>query len=267
MTMTIPTDKPLVAFAPPITGRLVGTTPMDMLDRAVQSGASIDVLEKLMALQERWEANQAKRAFENAMADAKAEFEFVKKSRSVDYGKGKPAFAYEDLADIGRAVDEPLAKHGLTYRFRTSSPPGEKVSVTCIISHRDGHREENTLSDNPDTSGSKNSVQAIGSIVTYLQRYTLKSALGLAAVKDDDDAQSYVRVEKPEGVISAEQAQNLMALIENAGLDISKALQTWNIKRIEDLPANKWLDVLSDINEYKKWQAKKAEQSNAAANS
>ena len=32
----------------------VDLTPMGMLERAVTSGASIDVLEKLMGLQERW---------------------------------------------------------------------------------------------------------------------------------------------------------------------------------------------------------------------
>ena len=40
-----------------------------------------------------------------------------------------------------------------------------------------------------DQSGSKNGFQAIGSAVTYLQRYTLKAALGLSA-EVDDDAQS-----------------------------------------------------------------------------
>lgn len=41
-------------------------TPMDMIDKALASGASPEALEKLLALQERWEANQAKRAFDTA---------------------------------------------------------------------------------------------------------------------------------------------------------------------------------------------------------
>ena len=45
-------------------------TPMDMLNRAVTAGADIVVLEKLMALHERYESNQARKAFDEAMAAA-----------------------------------------------------------------------------------------------------------------------------------------------------------------------------------------------------
>lgn len=70
------------------------------------------------------------------------------------------------------------------------------VTVTCIISHRDGHFEENTLSAGRDESGNKNSIQAVGSTLTYLQRMTLKASLGLAASDDDDGASADVVTEK-----------------------------------------------------------------------
>ena len=43
-------------------------TPMAMIDRALMSGAAPETLEKLLALQERWEANQGRKAFDEAMA-------------------------------------------------------------------------------------------------------------------------------------------------------------------------------------------------------
>lgn len=60
------------------------------------------------------------------------------------------------------------------------------MTITCVISHRDSHGEENSLSAGADHSGEKNAIQAIGSTPTYLQRITLKVALGLAAAEDDD---------------------------------------------------------------------------------
>jgi hypothetical protein len=48
-------------------------TPMAMIDRALTSGATPETLGKLMDLQERWEANQAKKAFDEAMQRAQAE--------------------------------------------------------------------------------------------------------------------------------------------------------------------------------------------------
>jgi hypothetical protein len=41
-------------------------TPMEMLSRAMMSGAAPETLEKLLALQERWEHNQASKAFDEA---------------------------------------------------------------------------------------------------------------------------------------------------------------------------------------------------------
>lgn len=163
-------------------------TPMEILSSAVERGADVLVLEKLLGLQERWEHNQARKAFDEAMSAARAEIPTITKSREVDFttAKGRTNYRYEDLASIADAVKPVLARHGLSYRFRTSSKPNEPVTVTCIVSHRLGYSEENTLSAARDESGNKNSIQAIGSAVTYLQRYTLKAALGLAVSNDDD---------------------------------------------------------------------------------
>lgn len=157
-------------------------TPMEMLDRAVSSGASPDTLEKLMNLQERWSINQARKAFDDAMADLRGSLKPIMKRQTGHTGK------YEALTDISEVVDPLLSPLGLSYRWRVADGDDKRVKVTCIVTHRDGHREETTLSAAPDTTGSKNPIQAVGSAVTYLQRYTLKAALGLAAGKDTDAA-------------------------------------------------------------------------------
>ena len=43
-------------------------TPMDMLRIALTQGADIDKLQQLMEFKERWEANEARKEFDNAMA-------------------------------------------------------------------------------------------------------------------------------------------------------------------------------------------------------
>jgi hypothetical protein len=133
-------------------------TPMDMIDRALMSNATPETLERLLALQERWEASQARKAFDEAMSEAKAEIPVISKNRVVDFtsSKGRTHYKHEDLAEIARTVNPILGKHGLSYRFRTSSAAGEPVSVTCIVSHRLGYFEENTLTGPPDESGNKN---------------------------------------------------------------------------------------------------------------
>lgn len=207
-------------------------TPMDMVGRAVASGASIEVVEKLMALHERWEANQGRKAFDEAMAAAKAEIPVIFKSREVDFTstKGRTHYRYEDLAEIAKTINPILGKHGLSYRFRTTSPANEPVTVTCIVSHRQGYSEENTLSAGRDESGNKNSIQAIGSTLTYLQRMTLKAALGLAASSDDDGAASSSAM-----TITDEQVNTLRDLIEDVGADLPKFVAYLRVESLADL--------------------------------
>ena len=207
-------------------------TPMDMVGRAVASGASIEVVEKLMALHERWEANQGRKAFDEAMAAAKAEIPVIFKSREVDFTstKGRTHYRYEDLAEIAKTINPILSKHGLSYRFRTTSPANEPVSVTCIVSHRLGYSEENSLSAGRDESGNKNSIQAIGSTLTYLQRMTLKAALGLAA-SSDDDGKAAEAVE----TITDDQVNTLRDLIEEVGADLPKFCAYLRVEALADL--------------------------------
>lgn len=214
-------------------------TPAEMLNSAIAKGASIEVIEKLMAMHERMEASAARKAFDAAMAGAKSEIPVILKNRTVDYdhksGDGQTSYRHEDLGEIARTVDPILAKHGLSYRFRTTSAPNEPVSVTCIVAHRDGHSEENTLTAGRDDSGKKNSIQAIGSTITYLQRYTLKAALGLSAAADDDGKS--VRDETP---ISDEQLAELEALIKELGTNVDVFCKYYEIEKVADLPASRF---------------------------
>jgi hypothetical protein len=161
-----------------------GANGTDLLHTAVQQGADTDTLERLIDLKERQEANTARKAYDAAMADLRSDLPTIEKNNKVSH-KGA-SYDYEGLSTIVEKVSPVMAEHDLSFRWRTDSEQANEVKVTCIISHRDGHSEETTLSAQPDTSGSKNSIQAIGSTVTYLQRYTLKAALGIAAGPDDD---------------------------------------------------------------------------------
>lgn len=217
-------------------------TPMEMLGRAISQGASVETLEKLMALHERWEHTQARKAFDEAMASAKAEIPVIVKNRTVDFTsqKGRTNYRHEDLAGIARIVDPILAKHGLSYRYRTSSVPNEPVTVTCIVSHRSGHSEENTLSAGRDETGNKNSIQSVGSTLTYLQRYTLKAALGLAASDDDDG-----KAADATGPITDAQAEAIRVLLTETKTELERFLKWAGAESVSDIHASKFNDVVA----------------------
>jgi hypothetical protein len=181
-------------------------------------------------------ADQARRAFDAAMADAKAEIPPIIKNKTVDFTsqKGRTNYRHEDLSEIARTVDPILSKFGLSYRFRTKCDT-TSVEVTCVVSHRDGHYEETSLPAAHDHTGNKNSIQAVGSAVTYLQRYTLKIALGLSASSDDDGKKA-----GDGALISEAQYKELADLITETGTDLEKFLEIGKVESLSDIQANKF---------------------------
>lgn len=206
-------------------------TPMAMLDRAITNGAGIEVLEKLFDLQRRWEENEGRKAFDRDFANAKADLPAIVKDSKVDFTtqKGRTNYEYETFAGIARAIDPVLARHGLSYRF-IPEQDGNRVTVTCILSHPGGFSISAKLSADADTSGNKNAIQAVGSAVTYLQRYTLKAILGLAAGHDDD-----ARKVGAAPTITADQYQKLTQKMEDVGADEKAFLTYFKVEELHDL--------------------------------
>jgi len=225
----IPQDEPKA---------LAAVTPMDMLNRAVESGASLEMVEKLMTLQERWDASQARKQFDAAVADAKAEIPAITRNAT-----GHNSKKYADFAAIARVVDPIIGKHGLSYRFRTTQ--NGTIAVTCILSHKAGHSEETTLSGPADGSGNKNAIQAIGSTLTYLQRYSLVQMLGLAAAADDDG-----KAGGTGETVTQKQADDLSDLIEANGKNRAQFLKWAKVERFEDIAATAY-DACVKAIEYK----------------
>jgi len=155
-------------------------TPAQMLQIAVEQNADIEKLEKLMDLQERWEQNAAKKSFVAAMSA------FRRDCPSIDRTKKAHNSSYAGLAETLQQINELLADNGLSHDWETTQKDG-LVSVTCNVTHIDGYSKSTTLTAEPDTTGSKNAIQSVGSAVSYLQRYTLFAILGLASKEADTD--------------------------------------------------------------------------------
>ncbi len=232
-------------------------TPMEMVAFALKEGRDLAVLDKLMDFKERWEASEARKAFDQAMSAVRADLKPIRRDARVAFdakekGKASTDYRHETLGGIAEEINPILAKHGLSYRFRTDARPGEQITVTCIISHRLGHAEENTISAQHDSSGNKNSIQAIGSTITYLQRYTLKAALGLAVARDDDGAAA-----DGDLPITEEQQDQLADRLLTTDSDVAKFCRLFGVEHISDLRQSRFSEALAMINAKAKAQAKR----------
>lgn len=176
------------------------TTPADLLRYALDSGADLDRLERLMELQQRWEANEARKAFVKAMAEFKKNPPTIYKDKHVEFRTDKGVTAY-DHATIGNVVEKvvaALAEHGFSHRWIPKRAEGGMMKITCVITHELGYSEETELEAGLDQSGGKNNIQAMISTKSYLERHSLLAATGLAT-KDTPDDDGRSAEDPPEG--------------------------------------------------------------------
>lgn len=166
--------------------RAVVATPAQLLQLAVERGADLAYVEKLMELQERFEANAARNAHNEAVAGFKSEAVTIIKGKLITDGplKGK---RHADLFDVVSAVTPALSKHGLSIGWKITKDEKDWLEVTCFLRHIAGHVESVSMGGAPDTGPGRNAIQARCSVKTYLERYTATAILGLAATDSDDD--------------------------------------------------------------------------------
>ena len=162
--------------------------PGELIRMAMTMGRDLDTINQLMDLQERWRAMEAKQSYSVAMARFKENTIKVTRSATVKQGP-MTGTQYARLSDFVGATAEPLANSGLSISWKITKDEPQLIEVACIVRHVDGHEEERRMSGPPDQSGAKNAIQARASTVSYLEKYTLKMALGLAEEDDDDDGQ------------------------------------------------------------------------------
>ncbi len=177
----------------------VGNTPDMLIALGIEKGLSIDQLERLMDMQEKWLARIAKSQYLEAKKNFQFEVPRLQKSKKVGYETkgetgGRVDYNYAPLGDIAEQLKPALHKNGLSYDWKLEDIVDEKgtpkIKGTCIISHVGGHSEATTMEAYHDASGKKNPIQSRGSTITYIQRYTLIAALGITTADTDNDGRN-----------------------------------------------------------------------------
>ena len=226
---------------------------INMIERLVLNpDADLDKLERMLVLKRDHDRDNARVSFAAALAAAQSKIPPIVKDATVDFtsSKGRTQYKHETLAGIAKVIDPILSEFGLSYRFRTDQGNGG-ICVTCIIAHAHGHSEETSLTCAPDGSGSKNPFQAVGSAVTYLQRYTLKAALGLSAEIDDDTQSAAPRpdsqVMREVKTISQEQFVQIREKANEADVSEDQITKAAGIEHLHDLPADSFEPLMRKL--------------------
>lgn len=238
------TNLARVADQPPVASGLsaeAGALVM-LIERAVSNpSVDIDKMERLLQMQERVLDRNAKTAYFAALSQMQPELPVIAERGGIKDRGGNVQSTYAKWEDINQAIGPVLSKHGFALSFRTGAEDAQ-ITVTGILSHREGHSEQTTLRLPVDGSGSKNAVQAVGSSTSYGKRYTAQALLNLTSRGEDDDGKA-----GGGGFITQDQADEIQALMEDVGADRARFLKFAGVGAIADIPAGKFKEAINAL--------------------
>jgi len=148
---------------------------------------SVEKFEALLRMRRDEEQDQARKAFNRAMAEVEAEIGPIIRDRINPAVNRK----YATLEAISAVLRPVYSKHGFAVRFGCDKPPKEGwMRITCTTSHAGGYSEQIYLDSPVDVQQGgrgRTPVQAVGSTITYLRRYLLQLAFNVVLADDEDD--------------------------------------------------------------------------------
>ena len=205
----------------------------------------IDKLTALFELQKKYDDEIARKAYHVAKSQFAAIAPTIIADGEADFtaGNKRTNYKYATLAGTLSQIRDALEQCRLHVGWKTEEVEN-RLKVTCFLTHDLGYQEETSLSagreDGKGQSG-MNSLQALKSTTSYLERITLYALLGLASTDDDDDGRAAV---KPEIVkLNPDQVNEIHAMITDNDLDM-KGFMKWlalsgaRAGLIEDIPVD-----------------------------
>lgn len=203
---------------------------MAVIARAA-SDESVDVekMERLFALKERMDGQERQRIFADALARIQAAA-----PRITQHGKTDKA-RFAKLEDIDFAMRPLMAGEGFSLSFDTEMIDG-KVLMVGKLSHRAGHSEEKRLALPIDNGPGRNSIQAMGSTVSYGRRYLTKMFFNIIEVGEDNDGNG-----APGKPITQKQADELNDILDEIGSGEKARFLKWaGVEKLADVTAAKF---------------------------
>lgn len=237
--------------APPTAPATAETNALiSMIERAARDPAvDMDKLERLVLMQERAFQRTAEQAFNDAMAAAQGEMRRV----AVDSVNPQTRSKYASYGALDRAMRPIYTKHGFALSFGTGDgAPQDYLRIECHVSNS-GYTRKYQVDMPADGKGAKGGdvmtkTHAVGSAMSYGQRYLLKLIFNVAIGADDDGNAA----SDTGAMVSQEQAEEIKSLIVRVGADIQKFLTAFQIEKVEDLRASKFEEAKTRLTNYGK---------------
>lgn len=215
-----------------------------VIERAA-SNPNIDVekMERLLAMQERIIAQNAKTAFNEAMRVTQAEMPKIKRTKDNAQTSSK----YADLEHITDKAVPIYTRNGFSVSYGTADCPiPGHARITALCAHTGGF-ERTYQADVPlDLTGpkgnqNKTATHGFGSTMSYGRRYMICLIFNITLTNEDQDGN------QPGDLITEKQAADLKAKITEVGANQAQFMRFLKVEKLSDLPAKRYSAALQAL--------------------
>lgn len=209
---------------------------------ALEKGATIEIVERMMAVRRELQSERAKGQFDQAMSDFQMRCPMIVKNKSVFNKDGRSVrYKYATLDSIVAQTKELLRELGFSYAiFADVDVAAKCVKAKCRVTHSGGHSTESEFAVPIDPDGFMNAQQKFGSAMTFAKRYAFTNVFGILTSDEDTDANTHK--EKPAGPnplhgTSAAAPSNSEKLMKKALIDATRKIHRVDAGYALDLEA------------------------------
>ena len=185
-----------------------------------------------------------------ALSKAQAEIIGANKDRANPFFKSK----YADLSSVWDACRTALTKNGLCVSQMVEPSDSGDVLCTMLI-HASGQWLSSIMpiKVKSDGKGGPNELQALGSTLTYLRRFSLAAIVGVAPADEDDDGQlsqtTYGKNEPKLPSVSKQQLDLLNSILPQCSDEFRKSVDDFmaqnNYSTYESLDKNQFQQIIN----------------------
>lgn len=180
-----------------------------------------------------------------ALAAAQGEIQNPAKDSDNPFFKTK----YADLAEVLSVVRPAFSAHGLSVVQMPYRSDDGAIGVTTMISHKSGQWMQGAIE--LPLQVAKNICQDAGGAITYLRRYALAAAAGVA--QEDQDANLGKSKEQNTATVvnlktvTESQLSTLVDLIDITETQTGLFCQAYGITELKNLPASKYDHAIAQL--------------------
>ena len=212
-----------------------------LVQMAMDKDFDVDKMDKLLAVQKDWEANEARKAFCVAMAACQKEMPMIVKT--AENNQTHSLYARHEM--ICKLIKPVYTRHGFSLSFSEGvAKIDSEIRTLCDVDHSQGFSKNYYMDLPRDDKGmqgkaNKTPIHGKASTFSYGRRYLTMMIFDLATY-DDNDAQT--RPAEPIPPISQDQLAEINDLIKtirdaDIPFDDAKFLQRCKAESIETLPS------------------------------